>query len=85
MHWFIGKEIQAVKDAEQRKLVASRRSEFSTQRVKHTARLWMATPQAMIAFFVAGAYKGAIDPQSSRQRRAAMFSMARTMMVNFLA
>ena len=81
---FLNDELAELDKARRRYAIAQRRTAFAAQRAKYTVRTWIASPQGIVAFFGAGAYKGAVSSAPSRERSSALNGLIRTVVLKLI-
>ena len=84
MSYFLENELSARDQAIERYKSAQKNAEHASNDVKLNARLLVAKPMSLLAFFGAGAYKGVTSDNPSSKRRQAVFALLRTTFLNIL-
>ena len=85
MALFLNSELKKCRHAHESYAIAQRRSDYTLARAKIRAKLFMASPEAILAWFTAGAFKGATTDDGKQKSKHALFSIAKTAAFNFIA
>ncbi|MBU2977175.1 hypothetical protein [Alteromonas sp. C1M14] len=84
MQLFLKSELQHRDKAQEKYIIAQRRSDYALEHVKLKSRLLIARPAALLSIFAAGACKGLTSNQPKSRRKQALFTFARTAFFNFI-
>lgn len=75
---FLKSELKAVDASKLTYLTQKHKADTSVSKAKNQAKQLMGEPGVLCAIFAAGAFKGAVSPNTTSQRNKALTTLART-------